>query len=106
MRIAYDKLVRDRIPEVIRTSGRRCGTRVLEEEEYRTALRQKLVEEAREAARAGPEELAGELVDILELIDALLAAEGIDAAAVGELRARKREERGGFEERICLLWTE
>lgn len=106
MRIAYNKLVRDRIPEVIRAAGRECGTRVLDEGEYLAALRAKLVEEAQEAAEADVEALVGELGDVLELADALMAAAGIDADAVREAQAQKRAERGGFAERICLLWTE
>lgn len=43
----YNKLVRDRIPEIIRQDGRECGTERMSEAEYVQALREKLVEEAR-----------------------------------------------------------
>ena len=50
MKKEYHKLVRDRIPEIIRKSGNECEFVILSEAEYRQALRQKLIEEAGEAA--------------------------------------------------------
>ncbi|MBO0360693.1 nucleoside triphosphate pyrophosphohydrolase [Hymenobacter sp. BT186] len=70
----YCKLVRDFIPDIIAASKRRCATRVLEEQAYQDALREKLVEEALEAKSAPLAELAIELADVLEVIAALATA--------------------------------
>ena len=52
-RITYDKLVRDRIPDLIRSAGQRCGVEELPDAAFRLALLEKLVEEATEAREAG-----------------------------------------------------
>jgi predicted house-cleaning noncanonical NTP pyrophosphatase (MazG superfamily) len=58
----YDKLLRDRIPEIIRLSGRTCGTDMFEDDDaFRRAPLDKLVEESREAATASDEDLPAEL---------------------------------------------
>jgi predicted house-cleaning noncanonical NTP pyrophosphatase (MazG superfamily) len=106
MPIEYHKLVRDRIPEIIRRDGRECATEIMPEDEYRRALLQKLLEEAQEAAAVGPEKLVEELADIYEVIDAIMVAYGIEREAVLAKQARKRAERGGFGQRIRLLWVE
>jgi predicted house-cleaning noncanonical NTP pyrophosphatase (MazG superfamily) len=106
MPIQYHKLVRDRIPEIIRRDGRECATEMMTEEAYRQALLQKLLEEAHEAAAVGPEKLVEELADLYEVIDAIMAAYGIEREAVLAKQAHKRAERGGFERRIRLLWVE
>ena len=64
MRKQYHKLVRDRIPEIIRESGNECEVIILSETEYRQALRQKLIEEAAEVAEANEEGLIAELADL------------------------------------------
>ncbi len=106
MRITYDKLVRDRIPEMIRRAGSICETVTLSEEDYCRALRAKLVEEAREAAEADIDHLVVELADVYEVMDALMACYGFSAEAVRAEQARRREARGGFDQRLRLLWAE
>jgi predicted house-cleaning noncanonical NTP pyrophosphatase (MazG superfamily) len=106
VRQTYDKLVRDRIPEIIRASGRKCETTRLADDEYRVALVAKLVEEAQEAASAGPGELITELADLLEVVEATISAHGLSRQEVDEERRKRRLERGGFEQRLRLLWTE
>ncbi len=105
-RIKHNKLVRDKIPEIIRTSGNQCEISTLNDAEYIEALRQKLVEEAQETAIAPPEKLAQELADVMEVMDALLAATGIEPEKVREIQKQKRSRRGGFDNRIKLLWAE
>ena len=72
MRQEHNKLVRDRIPEIISKSGIEYQTITLSEQEYQQALRQKLIEEAQEAATANNADLAIEIADLLEVVDALL----------------------------------
>jgi predicted house-cleaning noncanonical NTP pyrophosphatase (MazG superfamily) len=106
-RKVYDKLVRDRIPEIIRESGSTCGVETIgDERAFDQALREKLVEEAREAATASDADLAAELADLQEVIDTLIDASELDRGAVRRLQRQRRAERGGFANRLRLLWTE
>ena len=105
-RTEHDKLVRDRIPEIIRNSGNQCKTTTLSNLDYIEALREKLVEEAKEATTASPEDLPQELADVMEVMDALMAATGIEPEKVREIQKEKRSQRGGFDNRVKLLWTE
>ena len=107
MRKRYDKLIRDRIPELMDEAGVLYEVEVADEAAYVAALRAKLVEEAREAAEADdPDDLAKEVADLYEVASALLAATGVEAATVEALRLRRHEERGGFERRRILRWTD
>lgn len=105
-KIVYNKLVRDRIPEIIEQDGKRYAVETLSLADYEKALRIKLVEEAQEAHQADAAHLRTELADILEVIDALLVSNGISRQAVRAEQRRRRFERGGFEQRTKLLWSE
>ena len=102
----YNKLVRDRIPEIIRESSKQYSVETMPEAEYRQALLEKLVEEAQEARQATPDELITELADLQEVIAALLAAWHISPEKVQQIQDHRHAERGGFEQRLKLLWTE
>ncbi|MDJ0903535.1 MAG: nucleoside triphosphate pyrophosphohydrolase [Xenococcus sp. MO_188.B8] len=106
MKTEHNKLVRDKIPDIIRASNNQYEILTLSDAEYIDALKQKLLEEANEAAIASPDELAQELADIYEVIDALLAAAGIEKETVKNIQKQKRSIRGGFDNKIKLLWTE
>ena len=106
MRREYNKLVRDHIPELIQKSGYECDVTTLSETEYRQALRDKILEEAQEVAQASDRELVNELADLLEVIDALMESYGIENECILLERDHKRAEKGGFEHKIKLLWTE
>nr|WP_089821023.1 nucleoside triphosphate pyrophosphohydrolase [Halogranum amylolyticum] len=95
----FDKLVRDRIPDLVRESGDRPETHVADDSEYRRRLREKLVEEATEFRESGDAE---ELADVLTVVGTLCRVEGIDREEVERLGREKTQERGGFEERIVL----
>lgn len=95
----YGKLVRDKIPEIIEENGEEPIVRVLDYEEYVEALNLKLEEEVGEYLESGDIE---ELADVLEVIYALLEVEDMDVVYLEKIRKEKREERGGFEERIYL----
>ena len=106
MRVTYNKLIRDRVPEIIESDGHRAVTRVLPEQDYRAALLAKLVEEAREAENAPDGELAGELADVWEVFRALLATLPMTRHELEALAAAKRDKRGGFDGRIFLEYIE
>ena len=99
----YNKLVRDRIPEIIEADGKRCKTRILSDEEYLRYVDAKLDEELAEYHKDGSIE---ELADLLEVIRAAAAARGSSIEEVEAIRVRKAEKRGGFEERILLIEVE
>lgn len=104
-KIIYNKLIRDRIPEIIRAAGKQYETVVMFEEEYIQALRSKLVEEAEEAQLASPDDLVTELADMQEVIETLMRVYGITPEQVNAMQAARRDERGGFEQRLKLLWS-
>ncbi len=106
MRTDYNKLVRDRIPEIIAHTGRRYEVRVASPAEARILLRAKLIEEAQEAAASHEDDLIKELADVLEVVDALAAAYGLDREALLATQAQRRQDRGGFAQRLVLLWTD
>jgi predicted house-cleaning noncanonical NTP pyrophosphatase (MazG superfamily) len=105
-RIQYDKLIRDRIPEIITAEGKQYATEVMTGEDYRLALLRKLVEEAQEAASASPEKLVTELADLFEVLEAVIAAHGLDPHQLREVQRQRRADRGGFEQHLKLLWVE
>lgn len=102
-RVTYNKLVRDRIPEIIAAAGHHPKTRILDDAEYISELRRKLVEEVEEFNTSNDTD---ELVDILEVIYAIASQMGIDRTLLDELRRSKKDERGGFEAKVFLISTE
>lgn len=97
------KLVRDRIPERIVASGQHPVTREVAGDELVTALKEKLVEEAKEALAAGDaESLVEELADVYEVLQALQREAGIEMSRVNDAKKKKWEERGGFEKGVIL----
>jgi len=97
--VADGKLVRDRIPEIIRSSGREPKVSVLGVAAYRAALGAKLAEETGEFLRSGD---LLELANILEVVHALAELDGQTLEDLETLRLKKRAERGGFERRLFL----
>jgi predicted house-cleaning noncanonical NTP pyrophosphatase (MazG superfamily) len=95
----YDKLVRDRIPEVIRERGGNPTTHVAGEAEYWLKLREKLSEEVAEFLAA---ENMEEMADILEVLDAIAAHKGFSHREVRAIKHDKAFERGRFTARIIL----
>lgn len=99
--IHYDKLVRDRIPEIIRESGKMPITRlVTDKKELGQRLIDKLAEEMQEYRESGSVE---EIADILEVLQALVEQiHGMSWEQVREIQGHKWEERGGFRDGIVL----
>ncbi len=95
----YNKLVRDKIPQIIQRDGKSCQTRVLSDKEYLNALNDKLTEEVNEYLASGETE---ELADIVEVVQALATVKGCSAGQLEEIRTAKAQERGGFAKKIFL----
>lgn len=100
--IVYHKLVRDRIPEIIKENGAECVTHVAKDEEYRRLLQHKLNEEVTEFL-ANP--CAEEIADVLEVIEAIARVEGIMIDEIKREKLKKRVNRGSFNKRIVLETT-
>jgi predicted house-cleaning noncanonical NTP pyrophosphatase (MazG superfamily) len=98
-KIVYNKLVRDKIPEIIRADGKEPKTRILDDTEYLESLLRKLEEECKELAE---DRNADELADVHEVLIALAEALHITPAELEKVRKDKAAKRGGFQEKIFL----
>ncbi len=99
----YNKLVRDKIPEIIEKDGKRAKTKKLGDEEYINALNLKLSEELEEYLETNSIE---ELADMMETIYGILDYNNVSIEKFEEIRNKKARERGGFKERILLIEVE
>lgn len=98
----YNKLVRDKIPEIIKAAGEEPVTRTLSDEEYLKALVAKLGEEYGEFKEAlNVEELADVQEVILALADIIASHQELE-----KVRAEKAAKRGAFQDKIFLERTE
>ena len=95
----YNKLVRDRIPEIIEASGKSCVTEILSDEAYLRLVDAKLDEEL---AEYHSDQSIEELADLLEVIYAAAMARGYTLEQLESVRAAKAEKRGAFANKILL----
>lgn len=100
----YNKLVRDKIPEIIKQKGlpgqgEELKMHIANEAEYREKLREKLREEVEEWIK---EESAEEMADVFEVITAILENQNWTIEQIVAIQKEKREARGGFKNRIIL----
>lgn len=103
----YNKLVRDRIPEVIKQTAKSFTTRTLTDSEYIKELKKKAFEELEEYIQAKENnEAIEELADLLEIIHALSECHGASISEVENVRANKAQELGRFKEKIFLIEVE
>ena len=104
-KVFYNKLVRDKIPEIIESNGDAYETRILDDEEFQIELRKKLIEEVNEVLNSSNEKLSDELADVLEIINTLANSNGLSLEKIKEIRESKKEKRGGFDKKIFLEWS-
>ncbi|MBO6242230.1 MAG: nucleoside triphosphate pyrophosphohydrolase [Butyrivibrio sp.] len=97
--ITYNKLVRDRIPEIIENDNKRCDIRILDDAEYLAMIDAKLDEELAEYHK---DQNLEELADILEVVYAAAKARGYSIEELENLRKQKADKRGGFDKKIFL----
>lgn len=93
----YNKLVRDKIPEILDAKGVPYEKRIADVVEYKKELIIKLQEEVDEFKVAGDIE---ELADVMEVIEALRNLPEYEEVETS--RRKKKEDKGGFEARIIL----
>lgn len=97
--VSYNKLIRDKIPQIIEKSGKIAVVETLESEEYKRLLDCKLSEELQEYLSDDSTE---ELADLVEVVYAILKFKGIDIDEFEGIRLKKAAERGAFEKRLLL----
>lgn len=94
------KAVRDRIPEILRNSGKKCAVKEFSDHDFLVELENKLGEELAEYLESKEVE---ELADLLEVIYRITELRGFSKEALESLRLKKRQERGGFENNLVLF---
>ena len=97
--IKYDKLIRDKIPDIIEQSGKKCIVEVMDNDTYIEYLDQKLNEELAEYQQ---DKSIEELADLLEVMYAVVVARGHSVAELERIRLEKAEKRGAFEKKLLL----
>lgn len=95
----YNKLVRDKIPDIILNRSGMCDFEILDSESFRIALNTKLLEEVNEYINDEKEE---ELADILEVIDCIVKTNGFSFEKILSIKANKKELNGCFDRKIFL----
>lgn len=95
----YNKLVRDKIPDIIKSKGEAVQFRIATDSEYWDKLKEKLTEEVKEFLDS---ESIEEIADILEVIDAVNNFKNFNSKELQKIKKDKFDKRGGFNERIIL----
>ena len=98
----YNKLVRDNIPEIIKSKGETPVTKILTKKEYKIELEKKLYEEYKEVIEASGKDRLEELADMIEVILNLAGLEKASLSDVIKIAEEKSKKRGSFEKRIFL----
>ncbi|MCI2111129.1 MAG: nucleoside triphosphate pyrophosphohydrolase [Bacilli bacterium] len=97
---AYNKLVRDNIPEIIAKDGKVCHTRILSDEEFKKYAFAKLLEESKEANES---QSAEELADLEEVVLTAAKSIGCSRGELEKIRLAKSKRNGAFEKKILLI---
>lgn len=105
--IKYNKLIRDRIPKIIKEAGWLPTVRTLKKSEFLNELKKKVSEEAKELIQSKDKKgIIDEIVDIQELLDILISEVGLTKREAKKFQAAKRKKRGGFKKRLFLIKEE
>lgn len=104
-KIRYNKLIRDRIPDIILGSGGDFETRVMDPKEFRVELFNKLREEIEEVENSPDNRLLDELADTLEVLEEIGNNNGLNFSQLRKDQLKRRQERGGFKKRLFLIWS-
>ena len=97
--IEYNKLVRDKIPQIIEESNKECSVHILDDEEY---LRMVDAKPDEELAEYHKDQNIEELADLLEVVYAATKARGYSVEDLERIRKEKADKRGAFDNKIFL----
>lgn len=100
----YNKLVRDKIPEIIASKNKKYNIKYLKDDELKDALNNKLLEEVNEFIESDHD--IEEMADIFEIIGAILDLNNWTYDMVGQVQLDKVKARGAFEKGIFLIEAE
>jgi len=102
----HNKLIRDRILEIIEANKEKSSFRILNRKEYIKEIKKKILEEAKELIEAkGRKDIINEIVDVQELVDVLILESGLTKLQIQKQQKVKRKKRGGFKKRLFLIKT-
>jgi len=101
--IKYNKAIRDKIPEIIAESGKKCNLKQLDDESFLAELEKKLSEEVNEYTESKDVE---ELADLLEVIYRISELRGVNSDELDKIRKEKAKERGKFDSNLFLIDAE
>jgi len=100
MQKEYNKAIRDKIPEIMRKTGKKCNVKKMDNHEFLAALEDKLLEEMNEYYESrSPEELA----DLMEVIYRIAELKGVSPKQLEQIRIQKNNDRGDFSENLFLI---
>ncbi|WKY45815.1 nucleoside triphosphate pyrophosphohydrolase [Eubacteriaceae bacterium ES2] len=100
MKVEYNKLVRDKIPQIIKESGRTCEYKILGDSEIKDALKDKLIEKAQIFSNKPSED---ELSDIYELLNAIVETYDYEPLHIDYLKLQNKENKGTYSNRVYLI---
>ena len=98
-----NKLVRDKVPQLVKKNGQIAKIRVLAPKEFEKELKKKLLEEAQEVVNASRKEIIDELADVLEVVEELANYYQLSFSEIKKHQRKKRDERGRFSQKIFLI---
>ena len=101
--LKYNKAIRDKIPEIIAESGKKCNLKQLDDESFLAELEKKLSEEVNEYTESKDVE---ELADLLEVIYRISELRGVNSDELDKIRKEKAKERGKFDSNLFLIDAE
>jgi predicted house-cleaning noncanonical NTP pyrophosphatase (MazG superfamily) len=105
-KIYYNKLCRDRVPDIIIGKGFECGVREVDHDEYKREIVRKVFEEASGVSNhLGRSSLVKELSDLVITIDAVKKEFGITEEELAEAVEKSIEDKGGYEDKLYLSWS-
>ena len=105
-KIYYNKLCRDKIPNIIAEKGFECEVREVDHEEYKREIIRKVFEEASGVSNhTGRESLLKEIADLVITLDAVTKEFGITDEELDTAVEKSIEEKGGYEDRLYLAWS-
>lgn len=100
MKHKYNKLVRDRVPEILKSSGHQVEYKILSESQLLLALQDKLLEKAQKFAEKPTE---NDISDMFELMDLIIDKFEYEQMHIDYLRLKNRELQGGYTQNIYLI---